>query len=201
MIKAYQQGTIDYFCGVYAIINAFRQAAQNQKKLSYREGCLFYQHLIKHLIKKDRFKEVLCHGTDCDLLSDLLKKADRYTQKNFGLSITFETPYAHMRKNPQTVINEIKDFLEQENTAWIIRLNNQSLGDHWSVGTKITPNGIVRLFDSYGAKQFDAKKSLWVPPIKEADKTPDNPTGMPNPPRGKTLLLKEGQVLIKTRPV
>ncbi len=201
MIKAYQQGTIDYFCGVYAIINAFRQAAQDQKKLSFREGCLFYQHLIKYLIKKDRFKEVLCHGTDCDLLSDLLKKADRYTQKNFGVSLNFKIPYAKTRKEPQKVIDEIKDFLERKHTAWIIRLNNQTTGDHWSVGTKITPDGTVCLFDSYGAKQFDVKKSLWVPPIKESDKTPDNPTGMPNPPKGKTLLLKEGQILIKTRPV
>lgn len=200
-MKAYQQGTIDYFCGVYAIINAFRCAAQHQKELTYREGCLFYQRLIKFLIKKDCFKEVLCHGTDCALLADLLKKADRYTRKNFGLAMDFQTPYAKTKKSPQEVVNEIGDYLKQEQTAWIIRLNNRNLGDHWSVGTSVTHHGTVNLFDSYGCTRFDANKAVWVPPIKKSDITPDNPTGMTEPPKGKTLLLKEWQILIKIRPV
>lgn len=200
-MKAYQQGTIDYFCGVYAEINAFRWAARDQKKLTYRAGRAFYQHLIKYLIKKDLFQEVLCHGTSCDLLLNLLNKADRYTRKHFGLALEFQVPYAAENKSALKIVKEIGTFLEQDHTAWIIRLNNQNLGDHWSVGTTVTQNGTVRLFDSYGCTRFDANKSLWVPPIKKADITSDNPTGMPKPPKGKTLLLKEGQILIKTHPV
>ncbi len=62
-IKPYQQGTIDYFCAVYAVINAFRWVAKDLKKLSYAEGCLFYQYLISFLLKKGLFEEVLQHGT------------------------------------------------------------------------------------------------------------------------------------------
>ncbi len=195
-MKAYQQGTIDYFCGVYAVINAFRWAARDQKKLTYRAGCAFYQHLIKCLIKKDLFQEVLCHGTSCDLLINLLNKTDRYTRKHFGLALEFQAPYAAENKSALKIVKEIGTFLEQDHTAWIIRLNNQNLGDHWSVGTAVTKNGTVRLFDSYGAKSFDANKAVWTPPVKEKDRTPDNPSGMPIPPRGKTALLKEGQFLI-----
>ena len=49
-MKAYTQGEIDYFCGVYAVINACRQILKEKKYFSYNDGCLFYQHLMQYLI-------------------------------------------------------------------------------------------------------------------------------------------------------
>lgn len=200
-LRPYQQGTIDYFCGVYAVINAFRWAAKGHKILSYKESCLLYQYLISFLAEKNRFDEVLRHGTSCELLSQIIKRANKYIGKNFSLSLNFETPFSHTKKTVPIVLNEVRAFLEMPNAAWIIRLNNQRLGDHWSVGTGITDKNRVCLFDSYGCAGFDANKAVWTPPVKEKDKTPDNPTGMPFPPKGKTYLLKEGQILLTTEKI
>ncbi len=200
-MKPYQQGTIDYFCGVYAVINVFRHAARSRAELSYAGGCAFYQDLIKRLIKFDRFEEVLRHGTDAELLEKLLKKADGYVRRAYGLKIDFSAPYADTGKDVLTAVNEIGKFLKQSNTAWLLRMNNKALGDHWSVATTVYSNGKVALFDSYGAKSFDANKAVWTPPVKEKDRTLDNPSGMPIPPRGKTMLLKEGQFLIAVSPM
>ncbi|MBO4521527.1 MAG: hypothetical protein J5787_10025 [Alphaproteobacteria bacterium] len=200
-IKPHQQGTIDYFCGVYAVINAFRWAAKKHKKLSYKESCLFYQYLISFLLKKDLFAEVLHSGSSCRILSKIIKRADKYTRKTFSLSLSVESPFARTKKSVSAALGEIGDFLKLADTAWIIRLNNQTIGDHWSVGTKIASDNRVCLFDSYGYAGFDANKAVWVPAVKEKDKTPDNPTEMPDPPKGKTYLLKEGQLLLTVKRV
>ena len=192
-IKSYQQGTIDYFCAVYAVINAFRWAAKDLKVLSYEEGCLFYQYLISFLLKKDLFDEVLHQGSSCSVLKKLLKKADGYTRKNFGLSLNFKMPFERTKKNIPSVLNEIRQCLEENGNAWIVRLNNQRLGDHWSVGTKISLLYRVCLFDSYGSAGFDANKALWVPSEVKNKKTV--------PPKGKTYLLKEGQVLLTVKKI
>ena len=144
-------------------------------------------------MKKDLFDEVLHRGSSCAVLKKLLKKADGYTRKNFGLSLNFEMPFERTKKNVSSVLNEIRQCLEENGNAWIVRLNNQRLGDHWSVGTKISPQYRVCLFDSYGCAGFDAKKALWVPP-KVKNK-------IPVPPKGKTYLLKEGQVLLTVKKI
>ena len=198
-IKPYQQGTIDYFCGVYAVINAFRWAAKEYRIFTYEESCLFYQNLISFLLKKDFFEEVLHHGSSCEILSKIIKRSDKYIRKNFSLSLNVEALFIHTQSGVPEALNKIRFFLEKPNTAWIIRLNNQKLGDHWSVGTEITEKRRVRLFDSYGYAGFDANKAVWTPAVKESDKTPDNPTGMPVPPKGKTYLLKEGQLLLTVK--
>ena len=200
-IKPYKQGTIDYFCGVYAIINAFRWAAKDFKTISDQEGCLFYQYLISYLLKKGSFEEVLHHGTSCKLLSKIIKRADKYTRTTFSLSLNVETPFVHTKKDIPAALSEIGSFLKKADTAWIIRLNNQKIGDHWSVGTEITEKKEIRLFDSYNYPGFDANEAVWTPPVKDENKTPDNPTGMPVPPKGKTFLLKKGQILIIVKPV
>ena len=194
-IKPYQQGTIDYFCGAYAVINAFCWAAKEYKTLSYKEGCLFYQHLISFLLKEEAFDKVLHHGTSCKLLAKIIKRADQYVRKNFSLSLNVEFPFVHTKKSVLSALNEIGSFLKKPDTAWIIRLNNQQIGDHWSVGTEITEKKRVHLFDSYGYAGFDANKAVWTPAIKDK-KTPDNPTGKPLPKKGKTFLLKKGQILL-----
>ncbi len=196
-MKAYHQGTIDYFCGVYATINAFRWAVRDQKMLSYEQGCSFYQYLMDFLINKNVFQEVLYHGTNGRLMTDLLNQANLYVKETFGLSLNFTVPYENTEKTTESVISEISNFLKQERTAWIVRLNNKKLGDHWSVGTEVKPDGKISLFDSYGCSCFDGKKTIWVPDIKVSERTDDNPTGMPKPVKGKTFLLKEGQILIK----
>ncbi len=116
-MKPHQQGAIDYFCGANAVINAFRHAARGRAELSYTDGCAFYQYLIKRLIKFNRFEEVLCRGTDAELLEKLLKKADGYVRRKYGLKIVFSAPYADTDNDVLTAVDEIGKFLKQDDTA------------------------------------------------------------------------------------
>lgn len=196
-MKAYTQGVVDYFCGVYAVINAFRHAVRGRRYLSYTEGCLFYQHMMQSLINKGVIEEVLHHGTTCSQIMDYIETAESYVRETFGMKMTADRPYIDTDKSVEQAVDEMGAYLEHPKNACIIRLNNQELGDHWSVGTELTSRGNFKLFDSYGCSKFDAKTALWSP-VPAADKsTPGNPTGMPKPPRGKTYLAKEGQILIR----
>ena len=187
-IKPYQQGTIDYFCGVYAVINAFRWAARDYRLLSYAQGCRFYRELISFLLKKEVFARVLERGTPDDLLIDILNEAKRYVAVKFKLSLNFECPYADTEKSVPDVLSEIGDFLERKHTAWIISLYNRTLGSHYTVGTKIVGRRVT-LFDSCGGSVCHTDHALWGPEIKKGESAPC-------PPQGKMYLFKPGQVLI-----
>ncbi|MBO4626160.1 MAG: hypothetical protein J5679_02715, partial [Alphaproteobacteria bacterium] len=71
-MKAYYQGEIDYFCGVYAIINSVRIASLGIHTFTYEESCAFFQHLITFLYNNDKFLSVLKHGTSNKLMYELL---------------------------------------------------------------------------------------------------------------------------------
>lgn len=86
-MKAYTQGEIDYFCGVYAVINACRQILKGKKYFSYNDGCLFYQHLMQYLIDAGKIGEVLHHGTDYDLILRLVEQGSAMLFRNSALRL------------------------------------------------------------------------------------------------------------------
>ena len=186
--KPYQQGSVDYFCGVYSILNAFRWAAQDFKRLTYTQGCLFYQDLVSFLLKKEMFTRVLERGTPDAWLVELLGEADLYSRKKFKLALNFECPYVDTEKSVPEALAEIGDFLEREHTAWIVSLYNKTLGSHYTVGTKIVGRR-VDLFDSCGGSICHTDHAIWGPKIKKGESAPC-------PPKGKMYLFKPGQVLI-----
>ena len=191
--KPYQQGSVDYFCGIYATINAFRWAARDFKLLTYTQGCSLYQDLMTFLLKNEMFTRVLERGTPDAWLMKILREADRYTRKKFKLALNFECPYAETEKSVPEVLGEIGDFLEREHTAWIISLYNKTLGSHYTVGTKVVGRR-VNLFDSCGGSICHTDHAIWGPKIEKDESAPC-------PPKGKMYLFKPGQVLITVNPV
>lgn len=195
-MKAYTQGEVDYFCGVYAVINACRRVLRGTKHLSYNDGCLFYQYLMQYLIDQGKISEVLRHGTDYELILRLAEQGSDYVFKTFGVKITLDRPYDKTSKSPEAVTDEIASFLKRGGTSCIIRLNNGDVGDHWSVIEEKTAGGKIKLFDSYAYGGFSVKKSVWLPEDLKLKQTDDNPTGVPKPPKGMTYLTKCGLILL-----
>lgn len=190
-MKAYTQGEIDYFCGVYAIINACRRMMSRRRPFSYNDGCLFYQHLMDRLIADGRIAEVLHHGTDYDLLDSLLEEARAYMHETFGARLVFDRPYAGTDKTLEQAAREIGETLKNPLNSYIIRFNNREVGDHWSVIAGKSREKFS-LFDSYAYPAINLKTSSWIPenvPLKITEK---NPTGAPQPPKGATYIVKHG---------
>ena len=195
-MKAYLQGHIDYFCGVYAVINSCRRVLRKDKIFSYNDGCLFYQNLMGFLMEEGKLDEVLHHGTDFDLIMNMAEQGQRYVEETFGTKISFTRPYTETHLPPADVFDELA-ALSNEKTSCIIRLSNKDVGDHWSVVSGKTAHGKIKLFDSYGYDSFDLKTTLWLPDGIAAKQTPANPTGMPKPPKGKTYVAKQGLIFVK----
>lgn len=91
-MRAYYQGEIDYFCAVYAIINACRHAAIGKHRFGFREGCRFYQHMMQWLFDHEHLIPVMYHGTDFELMGELLKVAKSILRKIMGCACTSSVP-------------------------------------------------------------------------------------------------------------
>ena len=126
-MKAYTQGEIDYFCGVYAVINACRQILKGKKYFSYNDGCLFYQHLMQYLIDAGKIGEVLHHGTDYDLILRLVEQGSAYAFQKFGVKISYELPYAQTVESFDAASKEIDRRLKEENASCIRIVMRRSL--------------------------------------------------------------------------
>ncbi len=196
-MKAYTQGEIDYFCGVYAVINACRQILKGKKYFSYNDGCLFYQHLMQYLIDAGKIGEVLHHGTDYDLILRLVEQGNAYAFQKFGVKISYELPYAQTVESFDAASKEIDRRLKEENASCIIRINNTEVGDHWSVMLQKTSSGKIKLFDSYAYNGFYSSRAVWLPENPILKKTDANPTGVPKPPKGITYVTKHGLIFLK----
>lgn len=161
-MKAYYQGEIDYFCGVYAIINAVRIAAQPVHDFTYHEGCLFFQHLVSFLYKNEKFLKVLHHGTSYQLMYELLAETKKYLFKQYRLKLHYKKLLSFSDLPDKNLWIYIQRYLREPNTSTILRLHNTALGDHWTVAQRQTSN-ILKLFDSYFYPQINLKRTTFKP--------------------------------------
>ena len=179
-MKAFYQGQIDYFCAIYAIINATRMATGTTHKFTYKQSCAFFQHLIQYLYDNDKFLEVLYHGTSLELMDDLLAETKNYLKETYGLSFHYKKMISYKKKSISNLGNYIDEFLKRHNTSCIIRMHNSELGDHWTVA-QTRKSTILQLFDSYFYKQIDLSQSTLKPYKRD----------------GLNHILRNGVILIK----
>ncbi|MFQ6760547.1 MAG: hypothetical protein ACLRFM_04105 [Alphaproteobacteria bacterium] len=162
MIKAYHQGQIDYFCGIYAIINATRIATGAIPRFTYKQSCAFYQHLIQYLYDNNKFLDVLYHGTSLNLMDELLAETQKYLFDTYGIHFHYKKILSYKRMSISQLGNYISAYTNRPNTSCIVRTHSVEMGDHWTVaiGKKST---ILGLFDSYFYKQIDLAQSTLRP--------------------------------------
>lgn len=163
-LKAYYQGEVDRFCSVYAIINSIRLAAKRFHEFSFEEGCAFYEHMIRYLYDRGIFLDVLYHGTDMELMDDLLKTAQEYMLRTYNLRLLFRTPLRGKKPLLDRVCDLLGRYLKKENTSCIVRFYNGDVWDHWSVVERKCCHKL-KLFDSYFYPHLHIHKSMWGEPF------------------------------------
>lgn len=179
-MKAYYQGEVDYFCAIYAIINSCRIAASRYHRFSFKEGCRFYQYMMQYLYDRNLLLEVLYKGTCYDLMRDLLGKAREYMLENYNLSLHYKRPFKNKEISLEKAAQMLGLYLKKKDTACVMRLHNDDVGDHWSV-VKQKARNKLKLFDSYFYPDVNIAKATW-----ESYK-----------PDGLTHIVKEGLIFIK----
>ncbi len=161
-MKAFYQGQIDYFCAIYAIINATRIAAGAKPRFTYKQSCAFFQHLMQYLYDNDKFLEVLHHGTSLELMDDLLAETRKYLKQTYKINFHYKKVITYKKKSVSNLGNYINAYLKRPNTSCIIRMHSTEMGDHWTVA-KNKQSSILNLFDSYFYKQIDLNQSTFRP--------------------------------------
>ncbi len=159
-MKAFYQGQIDYFCGIYAIINATRIAVGPAHRFTYKQSCAFYQHLIQYLYDNNKFLDVLYHGTSVKLMNELLDEAQKYLLDTYGIHLHHKKIINYNRLSMQQLEIYLRSYLSRPNTSCIIRTHSVDMGDHWTV-TQQPKHAILRLFDSYFYKTMDLSQSTF----------------------------------------
>lgn len=180
-MKAYYQGEVDYFCAIYAIINSIRISSIKYHRFTLKEGCAFYQHMVKFLLDSDNFLEVLYDGTSLELMDKLLAEAKKYVFDKFGLKMHYKLPLKYKSMPIGKAGDFIGKYLSRSDCSCIMRLHNKDVGDHWSVVLKKAFSTKLRLFDSYFYPAIDIKKSTWEPYQKD----------------GLNHIVKEGIIFVK----
>jgi len=185
IMKAYTQGEIDYFCGVYAIINSVRFAAAGFHKFTFHQSCEFYQHLVRWLYDRGEFLNVLDHGTSYELMDRMLAAANEYLVAKYKFRLLWTHPFSNRDLSLTRAYLFIKKYLAGDATSCLIRLDNRVVGDHWSVIENLN-RPFFNLFDSYSYAGMDFRHSLW-------DDGLSTPTADPS----ATRINKNGIILIK----
>jgi len=179
-MKAFYQGQIDYFCAIYAIINATRIATGKIPRFTYKQSCAFFQHLMQYLYDNDKFLDVLYHGTSIELMNDLLAETKKYLQETYNISFHYKKIISYKKLSVSQIGNYIDAYLKHPNTSCIIRMHNAEMGDHWTVAQN-RQSSILKLFDSYFYKQIDLSQSTLKPYKRD----------------GLNHILRNGVILIK----
>lgn len=161
-MKPYNQGNVDYFCGIYAVINACRYAGRKYHTFSFHEGCEFYQHMMQFLIDKGLIEEVLHHGSSFEIMQMYLETARAYLYDKYKLKLYYKRPFIWLDMPLTRAKNMIAKYLTRPNTASIIRFENKDCGDHWSMIHRCPfPLNKFKLLDSYFYPHLDVTSCRW----------------------------------------
>lgn len=202
-MKPYLQGEIDYFCGIYAVINACcYMAGKNKRPFSFVQSALFYQELIQYLLDNRLFEEILKQGTSYAILPKILQKAADILLFEKNIHLNFQALFKNTLLSERQAFEKIGSYLQTPGTACIFRLQNKTIGDHWTVMTTLsTKKSKIKMFDSYGLTSLSLKEIRWAPEKKNAVRpTLSNPTGAIFPKKGITFIPKQGIFLLETFP-
>ena len=161
-MKPYNQGNVDFFCGIYAVINACRYAGRKYHIFSFKEGCAFYQHMMQFLLDKGLFEEVLYHGSSFEIMQMYLEQACKYMYEHYRLRLFYKRPFTWMDMPLERATRVIAKYLTAPNTAAIIRFENKDCGYHWSIIRAVPfPLSRFKLFDSYLYPHLDTGSCRW----------------------------------------
>ena len=134
-MKPYNQGNVDFFCGIYAVINACRYAGRKYHVFSFKEGCAFYQHMMQFLLDKGLFEEVLYHGSSFEIMQMYLEQARKYMYEHYRLRLFYKRPFTWMDVPVERATKVIAKYLTVPFPLSRFKLFDSYLYPHLDVGS------------------------------------------------------------------
>ena len=157
------QGSLDYFCGIYAVINAIVFASSSFKVLTFKERCEFFQYITLYLLDKKILERVIRKGSSCALEEKYLILARKYMREKHHILVQWRKLSAvSMRKNLdcKDVSVVLRHWLKKKNHSCIVRVKTAKMGDHWTVFKKIK-FPVCYLLDSYHFFRLRLENFRW----------------------------------------
>lgn len=194
-MKVYTQGQVDFFCGIYAVLNACRKAISKEYHFSYYGGCAFFRYLMQTVIDLGRMEELLHHGTNLDLMEHLLNAAVKYVFEKTGIRLVYDFPYKETTESVENVVQTLKEKIKKQDGASIVWIHNEETDEHWTTITDIKTSHF-KLMDSYDMPSLSIKTCCWLPEKSICKQRQREHMFYPRVPKGKTHLMKQGIIFI-----
>lgn len=145
-IEPYDQGELDYLCGVYSIVNAIRLAREANAPMAPRHTKLLFEQAIDFLFQKNALHPAVIDGITIrrwrKLAVLLAKKASTK-----DVVIVVEFPPKGLKRSPSALVDWLKDGLA---IGAPILLHLGSDRQHYTVVAGADDKNLY-LFDSTGA--------------------------------------------------
>lgn len=147
-IQPFQQGEFDYFCGLYATINAIRLARAGRAPLNYLQTCQLFTAGVAFLSGKGLLEQSLTWGMELDCRYDLAGHLAAEASDNY-LNLTVECADGAGWSNIHDAFGWIERSLADQKPvlAYIDGRLGPTTLDHYSVISAISAKTIT-LFDS-----------------------------------------------------
>ena len=188
--KISYQGSLDYFCGIYAVINSIGVASSSFRVLTSAEKEDFFKCFLNYLIDKDCIKQVIEHGTSCSLEEKYLRLAQKYMKEKYNILIQWKKLSALKKWEHfdfAQIFYLISRWIRRKNHSCIIRVDTPQTGDHWTV-FKNVKFPLCYLVDSYHFLRINFIKLAWKSrQVKNIKK--------------ETQIMKEGIFFISAKPL
>lgn len=138
-LEPYQQGELDYFCGVYAIINALRLSLETVSPLSAAQATELLKHGLVYLDERGRMplckRSGLSVGSWHRLAAELARKAGQ------GAAVSIK-PWRLFRTRQHVSLREVLEAVEMmidEGSPVLLLL--QATNRHFTVVSGYSPSG------------------------------------------------------------
>lgn len=163
--KIAYQGTLDYFCGIYAVINAVGLACASFRVFSAREKEELFRYFLKYLLSKGMLEQVIEHGTTCLLEEKYLRLAQLYMKEKYNILIQWKK-LSSLEKwrnlNFEQAFYILSRWIKRKDHSCIVRVDTLETGDHWTVFKRVK-FPVCYLVDSYHFLKINFTNLAWKP--------------------------------------
>jgi hypothetical protein len=146
-LAAYDQGGLDYLCGLYAIINGLRlMAAAEGRSLEDAHAERLFEAGVDFLDQEGKLAYAASHGISLGRWRRLADRLCQVAGRLLGSSVDVERPFLpHSRPPAATVWAAIEQALDRHRPVLVLLRGSY---DHFTVVSELSSNRVM-LFDSY----------------------------------------------------
>ncbi len=146
-LEPFQQGELDYLCGLYSVINAIRLlVAGSGSPLGQSQAERLYAAGIRHLSANSRLRACATSGMGGPEWRNLTDHLCRRVEPMVGIKVRSKRPFARRRPAPEAIYSAIESSLASERPVLLLLGGTY---DHYTVVSGMSAARLL-LFDSFG---------------------------------------------------